>query len=36
LVYSPKLLYPEKLRPLFSNFVRELENPTPEVPSQAA
>jgi hypothetical protein len=36
LVYSPKLLYPEKLRPLFSNFVREFENPTPEVPSQAA
>ena len=29
-VYSSKLKYPEKLRPLFSTFVREFENPTPE------
>jgi hypothetical protein len=36
LVFSSKLKYPEKLRPLFSTFVRELEIPTPEADDQAA
>ncbi|HLI82943.1 MAG TPA: hypothetical protein VKV17_03445 [Bryobacteraceae bacterium] len=36
LVYSSKLNYPEKLRPLFSKFVKEYEEPAPEVPGQAA
>jgi hypothetical protein len=35
-VYCSRLKYPEKLRPLFSNFVREIENPTPEADDQAA
>jgi hypothetical protein len=29
-VYNPDLNYPEKLRPLFPTFVRELEDPAPE------
>jgi hypothetical protein len=36
LVYCSRLKYPEKLRPLFSNFVREAENPIPEVGDSAA
>jgi hypothetical protein len=36
LVYCSRLNYPEKLRPLFSNFVREAENPAPEARDRAA
>jgi hypothetical protein len=36
LVYCSKLKYREKLRPLFSNFVREAENPAPEAGDRAA
>ncbi|HEY7393158.1 MAG TPA: hypothetical protein VH640_31850, partial [Bryobacteraceae bacterium] len=36
LIYCSRLNYPEKLRPLFSNFVREAENPTAEADDRAA
>jgi hypothetical protein len=36
LVFSSKLKYPEKLRPLFSDFVREFAIPTPEADDEAA
>jgi hypothetical protein len=36
LVYCSELKYPEKLRPLFSTFVREFENPIPEADDRAA
>jgi hypothetical protein len=36
LVFSSKLKYPEKLRPLFSEFVREFELSSPEADGQAA
>jgi hypothetical protein len=36
LVYCSRLKYPEKLRPLFSTFVREAENPIPEADDRAA
>jgi hypothetical protein len=32
--YDPNLKYPEKLRPLFPTFVRELEKPAPEADAQ--
>jgi hypothetical protein len=36
LVYCSKLKYPEKLRPLFSEFVREIATPAPEADDEAA
>jgi hypothetical protein len=36
LVYCSRLKYPEKLRPLFSKFVREFAIPTPEADDQAS
>jgi hypothetical protein len=36
LVFSSKLKYPEKLQPLFSQFVREFAIPTPEADDEAA
>jgi hypothetical protein len=35
-VYRSNMKYPEKLRPLFSKFVKEYEDPAPKVDSEAA
>ncbi len=35
-VYRSNLKYPEKLRPLFSKFVREFDDPAPQDPGKAA
>jgi hypothetical protein len=35
-IFSSRLKYPEKLRPLFSTFVREAEDPTPKADDRAA